>query len=334
MDQLLLPDDVSTYLAENSVRSLTTPTFIPAVIYRRGYFLPYLYFGTAALLYSLAHIFLIIFTEEERQQQPEEIEDHHENDKDLTHENALYGSIVITAVGSYFAVIALIRLLEVWIRVGLQRNLHLSKYYLGILSALLSAIPFILSLSGDIILVTESHKEEERARVVRKALILKLLGATFNVILILVYLILCSAYAISAFISNIAEESRRDSVSRDLPLDKKIYVKKTFRDTIIMLLVLGLLTMARCVYDLYAVAELIKIGPFWDVYSYLILVVIDGIAFLVMAFLLNLSRVNELVVFKHMKPGTFIKKKKNHNSLNMEEVIPLSRSPIHIEEYR
>lgn len=35
-----------------------------------------------------------------------------------------------------------------------------------------------------------------------------------------------------------------------------------------------------------------------------------------------------------MKSGTFAKNRKNLNSQNTEEIIPLSRSPIHIEEYR
>lgn len=244
------------------------------------------------VLYSLAHIFLIIFTEEERQQPAEG------DDKDVTHENALYSSVIITAIGSYFAVIALIRLLEVWVRIGLQRNLHLTKYYLGIMAAVLSAIPFIFSLSGDVILIMESNQEVEVAKVVRKALILKLIGATCNVVLVLFYLIICIAYAVSALISNMAESSRDESSLSALPAGKKEQMEKTFRDTIIMLLVLGLMVMARFTYDLYAVAVVLEMGPIWDVYTYLVLVVVDGIAFLAVAFVFNLSRVNELVVVK------------------------------------
>lgn len=240
---------------------------------------------------------MIIFVEEEKQQLIQSID---ENDKDITHVNALYGSVIIAEVGSYFAIIALIRLLEVWIRIGLQRNLHLSKYYLGILTALLSAIPFIFSLSGDIILIKESNNDDEMMKQVRKALILKLIGATCNIVLVLFYLSLCLSYAFSAFTSNIAEKSCLKSNTSVLSTEKKEQVEKTFRETIIMLLVLGFLALARFIYDLYVVAVVIKTGPFWDVYTYLVLVVVDGIAFLVVAFLLDLSQVKELVVVSNV----------------------------------
>ncbi|GAA5816010.1 hypothetical protein MFLAVUS_009532 [Mucor flavus] len=332
MDQILLPKNAK-YIAENLVRCLTTPTLIPSILYsvlggiltfaiydkyvRKGYFLPYIYFGTTAQRQYL---------------ESHEGDNEQEDVKSIAHENALYGSLIIAAVGSYFAILGLLRLLEIWIRVGLQRNLHLSKYYLGILTAILSAIPFIIVICGDVLLIKESGlQEDEDSEQVKKALTLRLIASIFNVLLILFYFIICLAYAWSTYISNVIEKTLLKSEKNSISTKTIALVQKTFKKTLSMLIVLGLLSLARFLHDLYVTALVIKDGPVWDANSYLVLVVIDGLALLTVTYLCNLSNVKELIVFSKMRSEPRSKKKKENNT---EEVILLSRSPIHFDVER
>jgi magnesium-transporting ATPase (P-type) len=242
--------------------------------------------------YSLAHIFLIIFVQEEQQLNANSIDN-----QDMTHENALYGSLTIAEMGSCFSLLALFRLLEVWVRTGLKRNLHLTKYYLGVLALLVSAIPLVFSIACDIVLIKESSKEEEMSKEVKKALILKLIGASCIIILVIFFFILCISYAWSAYTSNASEKNRNKiSPSSSILDEKEGLVEKSFRNTLVLLLVLGTLTLVRLLYALYIVIVVINMGPFWNISAYLILVVVDGIVLLLVAYLSNISRVKDLAV--------------------------------------
>ncbi|GAA5800115.1 hypothetical protein HPULCUR_005537 [Helicostylum pulchrum] len=239
----------------------------------------------------------IIVLGEERQYLESHKEDNEEDVKSIAHENALYGSLIIAAVGSYFAILGLLRLLEIWIRVGLRRNLHLSKYYLGVLTAILSAIPFIIVICGDVLLIRESGlQEDEDPEKVKKALTLRLIASIFNVLLLLFYFIICLAYAWSTYISNVIEKTLIKSEANSISTETIALVQKTFKKTLLMLIVLGLLTLARFLHDLYVTALVIRDGPVWDANSYLVLVVIDGLALLIVTYLCNLSNVKELIV--------------------------------------
>ncbi|KAI9360496.1 hypothetical protein BD770DRAFT_384243 [Pilaira anomala] len=349
MDQIFLANNES-FMAANLIRALTTPTLIPSIIYsviggiltiviydkyaKKGYFLPYIYFGTTALLYTFSHIFLVIFVEEERRNIESVIDQNVEkNVTSIMHENALYISLIISAVGSYFALLAILRLLEVWIRVGLQRNLHLSKYYLGVLTATLSAIPFVFAVCGSVIFIQESKKEEEEEDLIRlkKGLTLKLISASFYVVLILFYLIICLSYAWATYISNMVEKSVNQSEKNSISEEMIVLVERTFTKTFLMLLTLGLLSLTRFIYDVYVTALMIKFGPVWDADTNLILVVITGIILLIVTCVSDLPNVKVLVVLTKMnlKP-----QKQTRNIIDTEEVILLSRSPIHFDVER
>ncbi|GAN07582.1 hypothetical protein MAM1_0167d07082 [Mucor ambiguus] len=364
MDSFLL-DDNKLYLAENCVRSFTTPAFIPAIVFsaisgllavalyekfvRKGYFLPYLYFGNTALMYAVAHIFLIIFIFEDNivesslENQEKELDN-----VDLTHEFALYTSLILTSLGSFFINLGSFRLLEIWVRRGQHKNTHLASYYLTVIAILLSAVPVVFSVAGDVVLIHESSQEREMADQVKVALILKLMGALCNIILVLLYIGLCVCYAWSAYISNACEKAigKRLSQSTLVP-SKPAIVDQTFKRVVAILLILGLLIMLRLIYDFYIVVAIINLGPIWDVYTYLVLVVADGIILLIVAYSSSITLVNEPVVYVKMRQKSFknyyyskgeVAADESNLSLRLpltdhqKEVIPLSRSPIALED--
>ncbi|EPB89529.1 hypothetical protein HMPREF1544_03613 [Mucor circinelloides 1006PhL] len=361
MDSFLLDDNI-LYLAENCVRSFTTPAFIPAIVFsaisgllavafyekfvRKEYFLPYFYFGNTALLYTVAHIFLIIFISEDNivEESVEEDSEH----VDLTHEFALYASLIIASMGSFFINLGSFRLLEIWVRRGQHKNTHLASYYLTVIAIILSTIPVVFSVAGDVVLIHESSQEREMADQVRVALILKLIGALCNIILVLLYISLCICYAWSAYISNACEKAigTRLSQSTLVPL-KSTIVDQTFKRVVVLLLVLGLLILLRFIYDFYIVVAIINLGPIWDVYTYLVLVVADGIILLIVAYSSSLTLVTEPVVFAKMRQKSFRNYYYSKGEVvadeltlslkpalteHQREVIPLSRSPIILEE--
>lgn len=250
------------------------------------------------MLYTFSHIFLVIFAEEERRY-IESVDDKNveNNVTSIMHENALYNSLLISAVGSYFAVLAILRLLEVWIRVGLQRNLHLSKYYLGVLTAILSAIPFVFAVCGNVIFIQESKKEEEEDLIrLKKGLTLKLISASFYVVLILFYLIICLSYAWSTYISNVVEKSVNQSEKNLISEEMIVLVERTFTKTFLMLLIIGLLSLIRFIYDVYVIALMIKLGPVWDADTNLIIVIVTGLILLIVICVSNLSNVKVLIM--------------------------------------
>lgn len=240
--------------------------------------------------YTLEHIFLIIFVEEEHQ-----IDKDNTDGQDITHENALYASLTIASVGLFFALLAIFRLLETWIRAGLKRNLHLSKYYLTILAVLLCAIPFVFSIAGDIVLILESSIYEEMTGQVRKALVLKLIGASCNVTLALLFLILLISYSLSAY-TRISGSKRYAESQEKLPAAAGKSDEQKFRTVALLLLTMGTLVLVRVLYDLYIVAVVTKSGPFWDINANLVLVVSDGLILLLVAYILDLSMVKEATV--------------------------------------
>ncbi|KAK4521418.1 uncharacterized protein ATC70_012033 [Mucor velutinosus] len=364
MDSFLLSDN-KLYLAENCVRSFTTPVFIPAIVFsaisgllavafyekfvRKEYFLPYLYFGNTALMYAVAHIFLIIFISEDNI-----VEDSLENRQanldnvDLTHEFALYTSLILTSLGSFFINLGSFRLLEIWVRRGQHKNTHLASYYLTVIAIFLSVIPVVFSVAGDVVLIHESSQEHEMADQVKVALILKLMGALCSIILVLLYIGLCVCYSWSAYISNTCEKAiGRRLLQPTLMLSKPAIVDQTFKRVVASLLMLGLLIMLRFVYDFYIVVAIINLGPIWDVYTYLVLVVADGVILLMVAYSSSMTLVSEPVMYAKMRQKSF----KNYYysksevvadkstlalrpplTYHQKEVIPLSRSPIDLEE--
>ncbi|CEP15690.1 hypothetical protein [Parasitella parasitica] len=353
----ILKDNIS-YLAENCVRSFTTPAFVPAIVFsaisgflavayyekfvRKDYFLPYLYFGNTALLYATAHTFLIIFVVEDNiisDLLEEDVED-----VDLTHETALYASLIIASFGTFFINLGIFRLLEIWVLRGQHKNTHLAPYYLTVITIILAAVPVVFSIAGDVVLINESSKEHEMVQHVKVALILKLMGAICNVVLVLLYIMLCICYAWSAYISNACEKAigKRLSESTLVPSTPTV-VDQTFNRVVTLLLVLGILVLLRFVYDFYIVVAIINMGPTWDVYTYLVLVVADGIILLFMAYSSSLTLVSEPVVFAKMRQRSFRnyyyskRQVANQSTLKLrpqdrQEAIPHSQSPLDLEE--
>ncbi|CAO0791065.1 unnamed protein product [Mucor circinelloides] len=251
-------------------------------------------------------------------------------------------------MGSFFINLGSFRLLEIWVRRGQHKNTHLASYYLTVIAIILSTIPVVFSVAGDVVLIHESSQEREMADQVRVALILKLIGALCNIILVLLYISLCICYAWSAYISNACEKAigTRLSQSTLVPL-KPTIVDQTFKRVVVLLLVLGLLILLRFIYDFYIVVAIINLGPIWDVYTYLVLVVADGIILLIVAYSSSLTLVSEPVVFAKMRQKSFrnyyyskgeVVADESTLSLkpalteHQREVIPLSRSPIILEE--
>ncbi|KAI9486418.1 MAG: hypothetical protein EXX96DRAFT_42246 [Benjaminiella poitrasii] len=279
MESILLQNN-KLYLAENCIRSFTMPTFIPSIVFsafgglltvllyekfiRKDCFLPYLYFGTTALLYSVANIFLIIFIHEEKEIDRLSVE----HKIDVTHENALYGSLIISAVGLFFVNLACFRSLhELWIVCGY----YLGKPFFTLSMFVLSCIPFCLTVIGNIVLIAESNKEEEMSAQVKIALILKMIGASCNVILILLYLgLLYTYYALNNEIAT--DERTVESPSKDK------------QRLVFLLFLVNLLVLIRYIYELYIVISVFEFGPTWDIYTYLVLVVADGILLLIVAY--------------------------------------------------
>jgi hypothetical protein len=258
------------------------------------------------VLYAVSHIFLIIFVQEENN--IKFARDSGDEDIILTHENALYGSLIISACGSFFINLALFRLLEVWIRVGQKKKTfsHLPRGFVTLSVVILSLIPVAFSVAGDALLIIESSKEEEMSVQVRKALVLKIIGAACNVVLVIFYLALCVIYSWSAYICNtvekaikyrhtapVGEKGKEASPEVDHPLRKP---KRTFRKVVIMLMALGVLVLIRFLYNLYIVLMVLLSGPIWDIYAYLILVVADGLIFLVTAYCSSLSNVKAPII--------------------------------------
>ncbi|KAI8642595.1 hypothetical protein BD408DRAFT_416190 [Parasitella parasitica] len=135
------------------------------------------------------------------------------------------------------------------------------------------------------------------AQHVKVALILKLMGAICNIVLVLLYIMLCVCYAWSAYISNACEKAIGKRMSESTLVSSKPTVEdQTFKRVVALLLVLGMLVLLRFVYDFYIVVAIINRGPIWDVYTYLVLVVADGIILLSMAYSSSLTLVSEPVV--------------------------------------
>lgn len=200
-------------------------------------------------------------------------------------------------MGSFFINLGSFRLLEIWVRRGQHKNTHLASYYLTVIAILLSTTPVIFSVTGDVVLIHESSQEREMADQVRVALILKLIGALCNIILVLLYISLCICYAWSAYISNACEKATGRRLSQfTLVPSKPTIVDQTFKHVVVLLLVLGLLILLRFIYDFYVVVAIINLGPIWDVYTYLVLVVADGIILLIVAYSSSLTLVSEPVV--------------------------------------
>lgn len=216
----------------------------------------------------------------------------------LEHETALYTSLIVSAFGSFFIGLALFRLLDIWFRVR-QKKKALTKlpgYSITLTSVILWLIPLAFSVAGDAVLIVEASKEEELADKVQQAMVLKTVGAACNVALVIVYLALCGILASSIYISNSVEKASKqiDAAEKQVSpalndLTRK--PKRTFRKVVIMLMTLGTLVLIRFLYDLYIVLAVLLSGPIWDVYAYLILVVADGLIFLMTAYCSNLSGV-------------------------------------------
>ncbi|KAI8983882.1 hypothetical protein BDB01DRAFT_790458 [Pilobolus umbonatus] len=292
MDPILLKNS-SKYLAENCIRAIIVPSFFPSIAYsvvmgglavallekykRQNRFLPYLYFGVTALLYALSKVFTIIFSHEERNMKDDSIDD-------ITHENVLYGALLIDSLASYFLIFALFSLIDKWIRYGLKRCQYLSTTYIRVLSAFFSFVPLTLTLVGDGILITETKKNTEKGDLVKIALSLKLVGAIFYIILTMIYFILLNVYSWPACISiNIA-----DRMGSPFEADKK-----NFWYSMKCLFIIGILTLLRHVYNVYIVAAVIINGPFWDTTTHIALVFINGVLLMLVVYILNLSRIKE-----------------------------------------
>lgn len=254
--------------------------------------------ATLIVMYAVAHIFLIIFISEDNIIE-DSLESGHEDldDVDLTHEFALYTCLILTSLGSFFINLGSFRLLEIWVRRGQHKNTHLASHYLTVIAIFLSAIPVVFSVAGDAVLIHESSQEREMADKVKVALILKLMGALCNIILVLLYMGLCACYAWSAYVSNACEKAIGKRLSQStLALSKPAIVDQTFKRIVVLLLILGLLIMLRFIYDFYIVVVIINLGPIWDVYTYLVLVVADGIILLVVAYSSSMTLVSEPIV--------------------------------------
>lgn len=288
---------------------------------RKDYFLPYLYFGNTAckglflllcnvsniifiilVLYAVSHMFLVIFVVEERDTY--NVED--ESQIDFSHNYGLYAGLIISAFGSYFINLASFRLLENWVRSGQNKDTYLSKYSITILCIIFSFIPVIFSVAGDIILTAEANRDVSRVSEVEKALALKLLGATCNVILSVVFISLFAICSWSAYINNTIEKAIQKEKSRsqssllksedDIKDCDKEYIEKTFKKVVIMLLSIGILTLIRFTYDLYIIIAVTIHGPVWDAGTYLVLVVAVGNLLLITVLLFDLTAVKQLVV--------------------------------------
>ncbi|KAI8967940.1 hypothetical protein BDF20DRAFT_897982 [Mycotypha africana] len=340
MDSILIDDEKLLYLAENCIRSLITPLLVPSIVYsiitgiisvafygkfiRNDYFLPYLYCGNAALLYSLQHVFSLIFIKEETDidkltlsailKEPSSL-------LDFTHENALYGSLIITTIGSFFLNLALFRLLEVWIRQGLQKYQHLTSYYLTVLYGVICALPFSCNLAGDSMLIIEAGETTEVLQQVIKALKLKLAGAACQVTLAVLYIILCLYYTWIVFSHNIVankllkKDENRELLStgtvllfrNDTPVLKKqeeqlhainlttCKVKRIIIAVSLILTVLGSLMLIKSIYDLYTIISVITRGPVWEIIPSIIFIDIDTILMFICAYFFNFLQLKEPV---------------------------------------
>lgn len=248
------------------------------------------------VLYAVAHIFLIIFVTEDNVIE-EQLEEEDLEDVDLTHEFALYASLIIASLGSFFINLGSFRLLEIWVRRGQRKNTHLASYYLTVIAIILSMVPVIFSIAGDVVLIHESSQEHEMSEQVRVALILKLIGAICNIVLVLLYIVLCICYAWSAYISNTYERAMSRKMSQTAPMpSKSTVVYQTFNRVVSLLLILGILILLRFAYDFYIVVAIINLGPIWDLYTYLVLVVADGLILLIVTYSSSLTLVSEPIV--------------------------------------
>jgi hypothetical protein len=250
---------------------------------------------------------LIIFVQEEKN--IESARTSGVEDITLTHEKILYTSLIISACGSFFTNLALFRLLEIWVRVGQQKKAftNLPRYFITLSTIILSLIPVAFSVAGDTLLVVESSKEEELVSQVRQALVLKIIGASCNVVLVIFYIALCVIYSWSVYISNTVERAFKHRDAAPVVAGKESTVnillqkpKRTFRKVVIMLMALGLLVLIRFLYDLYIVLMVLLSGPIWDIYAYLILVVADGLIFLMTAYCSNLSAVKAPILVSEL----------------------------------
>lgn len=266
------------------------------------------------VLYAVSHIFLIIFVSEDNAIQ--ELLLLEEKDVDLTHEFGLYASLILAAFGSFFINLGAFRLLEIWVRRGQHKNTHLASYYLTVLTIVLSTVPAVFSISGDIVLVHESAQEREMSQHVRIALILKLMGALCNIVLVLLYIALCICYAWSVYISNVCEKAIGRRISSQSPSSSTfigslkptastaaLVVDQTFNRVVTLLLIVGLLILLRFVYDVYIVIAIINLGPIWDAHTYLVLVVADSIILLMVAYSSSLTLVSTPVVVCNIYTG-------------------------------
>ncbi|KAI8884809.1 hypothetical protein K501DRAFT_332372 [Backusella circina FSU 941] len=312
----------SQYVAENYVRSLVTPTFAPAIAssvilgiltvclytsYKRSSFLPFFHYANASLLYMLSFIFILIFHEEDDGSVTE-----------MTSEKFLHAALFLISFAHFFVLLGMYRSLVSWVADGLGLNKQ-GIVRFGYLSIFLAAVPLAISIAADVLLVHEFYEAIESSSTIHLALLLKSIGSLINIILVL------------AFISIVLHFTR--TAARLIRTGAIQKPRVSLRSSVTLLVAMGVVTFLRFAYDAITALSNLNADPVLDLKTYYALVVTAGIFMILMVYLGNITKIKGRIDYIDDEPTTRAKKMvKNFKFSEKEEIVPLSRAPMQVDE--